>query len=180
MLQKLCMGLLLVGLSVTSNAQQVAPSSAKAVVAAAVRQAAQEHKAVFVIFHASWCGWCRKMDSAINAPECKTLFNDHYVIRHLTILESKDKKNLENPGADSLFKQYAPLQSGIPFWLIFNNKGEVVADAKMADGSNSGCPAAEEEVKHLIAVLQQTSSLSQAELDIIYRRFRKNDPDFTP
>ena len=31
--------------------------------------------------------------------QLKIIFNNNYVITHLTVYESKDKKNLENPGA---------------------------------------------------------------------------------
>ena len=42
-------------------------------------QAAKENKNVFVIFHASWCGWCHKMDSAMNDPVCKKFFDDNFI-----------------------------------------------------------------------------------------------------
>src|SRR6188474_91433 len=65
----------------------------------ALQTATKENKNVFIIFHASWCGWCHKMDSAINDKSCKDFFYKNYVIRYLVVDESRDKKNLENPGA---------------------------------------------------------------------------------
>ena len=79
------------------NAQS--PASATDVLKEAYQQAAKENKNVFVIFHASWCGWCHKMDKSMNDPICKKFFDDNYIIRHLVVDEAKDKKNLENPGA---------------------------------------------------------------------------------
>src|ERR1700742_702616 len=83
----------------------------------ACTEAAKTHKKVLIIFHASWCGWCHKMDTVIARPACQPLFARQYVIRHLTILESRDKKDQENPGAAELYAKYGGNNEGIPFWL---------------------------------------------------------------
>ncbi|HQV55912.1 MAG TPA: thioredoxin family protein, partial [Chitinophagaceae bacterium] len=54
--------------------------------------AAKENKKVFIMFHASWCGWCHKMDKSMNDESCKKYFDDNFVIRHLVVNESPDKK----------------------------------------------------------------------------------------
>src|SRR5690349_12440122 len=100
------------------------PPSADSVLQEAYAKAASENKNVFLIFHASWCIWCRKMDSAMNDPAIKKSFDKNYVIIHLTILESADKKSLENPGAIELYTKYAgPKGQGIPFWIIYDKNG---------------------------------------------------------
>jgi thioredoxin-related protein len=33
-------------------------------------KAKEENKNVFVIFHASWCGWCKRMDKNMNDDPC--------------------------------------------------------------------------------------------------------------
>lgn len=48
------------------------PRSATEILNEANSRAAKENKNVFVIFHASWCGWYQKMDSAMNDPACLT------------------------------------------------------------------------------------------------------------
>jgi len=162
------------------NAQ---PASADQILKEARAEAAKENKKVFVIFHASWCGWCHKMDSAMNDPACKKFFDDNFVVQHLVVMESKGKEHLQNPGALELMKQYAGEQSGIPFWLIFNSEGKLLADSKIrtagasldAPGENSGCPASEKEVANFIKVLQQTTSLNQQQLLIVQHRFRQNE-----
>lgn len=169
--------LLLCSISVISFAQQT-PPSADEVLKKAFAKAKTEKKNVFLLFHASWCGWCRKMDTAMNDAACKQFFRDNYVIEHLTIQESDDKKALENPGAEALYKKHAntPRSSGIPFWIVFDANGNVIADAKMPDGSNSGCPAAVEEVEHFINVLKKSSTIDETTSKIIFDRFRKNEP----
>src|SRR5437868_6708351 len=82
--------------------------------------AAKEHKNVLIMFHASWCGWCHRMDNSINVVSCKKFFEDNYVIRHLVVDESDNKKNLENPGASDMRDKYHGNGQGIPFWLVFD------------------------------------------------------------
>jgi len=166
----------------TAFAQQ-APPSANKVLQEAMQQAGREKKNVLVIFHASWCGWCHKMDSSINDPGCKKFFEDNYVIRHLVVDETKDKKNLENPGANELRLKYHGDEEGIPFWLIFDKDGNMLADSQIrpagttaaAKGENVGCPAAEKEVSYFIEVLKKTSHITDAEQSAIEKRFRQNE-----
>ena len=166
---------------VFAKAQQ-APSSASDILKEAYRQATKEKKNVFVMFHASWCGWCHKMDKSMNDPACKKFFDDNYIIRHLVVDESKDKKNLENPGAAEMKIKYNGDGQGIPFWLIFDKQGNLLSDSKMRKegdgpekGDNAGCPAADNEVDFFIDVLKKTSSISKEQSDIIRKRFREND-----
>jgi hypothetical protein len=103
------------------------------------------------------------------------------VIAHLTVMESDGKKALENAGADAMLKQYNGEKQGIPFWLIFDAKGNLLADCLMrpegaplsAKGENTGCPASKEEVAHFIKVLKQTSAMNEAQLAIVEKKFLK-------
>jgi hypothetical protein len=148
----------------------------------AYQQATTEKKNLFVMFHASWCGWCHKMDSSMNDKTVKDLFDNNYVIKHLTVYESKDKKQLENPGGMDLLRKYNGLDLGIPYWIIFDKNGNWLADSQIRpDGSdfklrgeNVGCPASTEEVNHFLNVLRKTSSLSAEQLTLIQNRFLTN------
>jgi len=159
------------------------PLSADQVLKEAIQQAAKEKKNVIIIFHASWCGWCHKMDSSMNDKTCKNFFDNNYVVRHLVVDESKDKKGLENPGADELRTKYHGEGEGIPFWLILDRDGNLLADSQVravgvsldTKGENVGCPAAEKEVAYFISVLKKTSNLSETEEAAIEKRFRKNE-----
>ena len=157
--------------------------TADAIMKEAYQEARQQHKQVFVIFHASWCGWCRKMDTSMNDPVCKKFFDEHFVVRHLVVYESSDKKNLENPGAVELLAKYQGADQGIPYWFIFDADGKLLADSKRrekgagpdAPGDNTGCPATAEEVAYFIDVLRRTTSLNEDQLKVIATRFRKNE-----
>lgn len=159
------------------------PPSAQQILKTAYAQAKKENKNVFVIFHASWCGWCHKMDSSMNDAVCRKFFGDNYVICHLVVHESKGKEQLESPGALELMKEYRGDQSGIPFWLIFNSDGKWLSDSKMrsegagaaASGINVGCPATEQEVAFFVEVLKRTSRLGPDQLKVIQKRFLQNE-----
>ena len=108
-------------------------------------------------------------------PSVKKYFTDNYVIEHLVVQESKTKKQLENPGAEALMVKYKGEGQGIPYWLIFDKDGNLLADSRMANGDNTGCPAKESEVAHFVNVLKKTSRLKDSELAVIQKRFRKNE-----
>jgi thioredoxin-related protein len=137
---------------------QTTPEPTDKIMADAYKQAAKEKKNVMVVFHASWCGWCKKFDASVNDPACKDFFDKSFVIKHLTIMESADKKNLENPGAIELFDNNGGKGGGIPYFLIYDKNGKLLADSKMkpanpgpeAKSSNIGCPASDEEVAAFI------------------------------
>ena len=157
--------------------------SAEQVLKQASGQAAKENKNVMVIFHASWCGWCHRMDTSLNDPSVKKFFDDNYVITHLTVMESRDKKDLENPGAEAFLEKHNGKDQGIPFWLVFDSKGKLLADALIpppannpaAKPNNSGCPATAEEVEHFIQVLRKTSRMNETQLAAVRKRFRENE-----
>ena len=161
---------------------QAQPESTDVLLNKAYKQAKKEKKNVFVIFHASWCGWCKKLDASINDPACSDYFNKSYVFVHLTVNEANDKKNLENPGAVDLINKYTGGKSGIPFFLIYNKKGVLIADSNIRKegegldkpGSNMGCPAAPEEVAAFVEVLKKTSKINDSEIKAVSERFSKN------
>jgi thioredoxin-related protein len=127
---------------------QKPPASAEEIMKEAYTSAKKENKKVLLIFHASWCGWCHKMDTALNDPSVKKYFDNNFVIRHLVVFESKGKENLENPGALELLSRYNSKDDGIPFWLIFDQDEKFLADSRMKETTNgveklqnTGCPA---------------------------------------
>jgi len=163
---------------------QTVPQPANALLGNAFLQAADQNKKVILIFHASWCGWCHKMEASLNDPSCKKMIDDNYVTVYLDVMESKGKENLENPGAPDVMKKFKGEQSGLPFWLVLDAKGNELANSlATTDGligtkpaDNIGCPAKENEVALFIKVLKATSNLKDTDLDIIHSRFLLNQP----
>jgi thioredoxin-related protein len=161
---------------------QETPAPADKVLESALKQAEKENKAVMIVFHASWCGWCKKFDASVNDASCKEYFDKSFIIKHLTILENGDMKKTENPGALELFEKNGGKGGGIPYFLIFDKTGKIVADSKYkkagtvpeAKLSNMGCPAADEEVAAFIGILKKTSKITDKEAAAVTERFKKN------
>ena len=176
------LSLLLLSFSLSLSAQQIA-RPADDILNDAYKEATAQHKNVLVIFHASWCGWCHKMDNSINDVSCKNLFDKNYVIVHFTVEESDNNKALENPGAVDLLVKCKAENAGLPYWLIINKSGDFLADSRVKTaatpsgsfGDNMGCPSTESQVAAFIKILKQTSTLSDSELEIIATRFKKNN-----
>lgn len=156
----------------TGLAQQ---ESADTILKEAFAEAKKDNKNVMIIFKASWCGWCKRMIANVNNESVKDLFERNYVIRELDVLERADKKELENPGALELLKQYKADKSGIPFFLIYDAEGKLLTNGFDDEGQNLGCPASEEEVAIFIDKLKETSHLTEGEVVAIREVFVLKD-----
>jgi thiol-disulfide isomerase/thioredoxin len=158
------------------------PEPAGKILDDACKIAGKEKKNVMIVFHASWCGWCKKFEASVNDPSCKGFFDKHFVIKYLDILERGDKKSLENPGAEDIFNKNGGNGGGIPYFLIYDKNKNLLAYSKFkasGDGpdkpaQNIGCPASEEEVAAFIKILEKGAKVSDKEKTAITERFKKN------
>lgn len=154
-----------------SISQIQAQESASEILEKAYVKAQKENKNVFVKFTASWCGWCKKMDKQMKSEECKDLFDANYVSVSLVVQEYGENQKLENAGGEDLKNKYHGKGAGLPYWLIFDKNGKLIADANDANGNNTGCPATKSEVETFIKTLKKTSKLTDKELAVIYNTF---------
>lgn len=168
---------------VQAQPQAQVPISADSVLDQALGVAKKEHKKVMLLFHASWCGWCKKMDASMEDPSCKKYFDSNFVRCYVTVMERGDKIGWNNPGGDELMEKWHGSEQGIPFWLIFDENGRLLADSKMRkenegidQGQNMGCPADQQSVDYFIQILRKTTSLDQVALKAIGKRFLENQP----
>jgi len=155
------------------------PSASNVLKEASIK-AKKEHKNILLMFTASWCIWCKKMDKSIQDPACKKFFDQNYVVIHLNVQETDEK--LEHPGSMEYLKLYHGEESGIPFWVVLDSDLNLLADSYMRTkgesknepGENIGCPASEEEVNAFISILKETAKHQIQDLPAIEKRFRSN------
>ncbi|MBL8048046.1 MAG: thioredoxin family protein [Chthonomonas sp.] len=141
----------------------VAPAFAQTPTAAQVIDAAKvsakkSGKNILVIFHASWCGWCHKLDDFLTKTDEGKLVGKGLEIVHLTVLESERHKADENAGGVDMMKAWGGEKAGLPFMAILDAKGKLVINSLMKkdeQGSNTGYPAAATEVAHFITMLEK-------------------------
>lgn len=151
-------------------ASLVNAQSATEIMNKAYNEAKVENKNVFLIFHASWCGWCKKMEKNMEDPLVKEYFDKNYVKAFITVEERGEKASLNTPGGIELVDQLGGKNQGLPFWVILDEKGNVLKDSKI-NGENVGGPASEKEVEYLISILESTSKNQKVDVEKIKEVF---------
>jgi thioredoxin 1 len=101
------------------------PSSARADIEAALKQAVSSHKRVLVDFGANWCGDCRVLDENLHKPENAALLSSHFVLVHVNVGEQGIDRNVD------LAQRYGiPLSKGVPALAVLETDGRVVYSQK--------------------------------------------------
>ena len=152
-----------------SFARAETPPPAAAVLADAEAAARRDHKNVLVLFHASWCGWCKQMEKTMDRADMKPIFDKNFEIVWLTIMENKDKKSDENPGGMEMLKQLGGNDNGgIPFFAIVNADGKVLSNSMYKEKGkvqNTGYPVEPQEISHFMAMMRSDAPhISKADL----------------
>jgi thioredoxin-related protein len=148
--------ILMVALTISVRAQTT--PSASEVLSSAVQRAKAQQKNVLIHFGASWCGWCKHLDEMLGSKEVGKLFQDNYVIAHLTIQERDEKVALENPGAQEMANSAGAKNAGVPVFIFFDSAGNRMATSMaMPDGGNIGHPVTPEEIKAFDGLLEKTA-----------------------
>lgn len=161
-----------------ASAQSLKPQPAQEVLKAAVKQAESSDKTVFLIFHASWCGWCKRLDAGLQDPEVKPLIDANYIVTHLVVMESKEKKDLENPGGAEILKELGGEKSGLPFYAFIDGKGKMIASSNvMPKDQNIGYPGSKEEIEAFEMLLKKTAKhMTDDQRSQVMSYFMKNAP----
>ncbi|GAA5086059.1 hypothetical protein GCM10023210_07490 [Chryseobacterium ginsengisoli] len=152
-----------------------AQEKADAVLNKALTEAKAKNKNVLLMFHASWCKWCHVMEKNMTLPETKPIFDKKFVTTYVDVQEMGEKKKLENSGGEELMNKYKGKDAGLPFWLVLNPKGEVLADSFNDKNENLGCPSTVEEVDAFVSKLKKSSKMNDNELQVIQKAFLKKN-----
>ena len=107
----------------TNFAWGTTPDSAQTLVKNAVAKAQGSEKRVLVIFRATWCKWCTRLEKAFENPEINKIIDDHFIMATLNVFERGDKvQTYENPGAREIIANFGDKDSGLPFLAFLDAK----------------------------------------------------------
>ena len=139
---------------------QANPESAQALVTNVVKTATAEQRKALIAFHASWCGWCKRLENFLDLPEIKPVIDRYFEVMWLTVNEREGNKHLENPGADEFLSKWTNgVRSGIPFYVLLDSKEQLIASSIRAiepggNSGNIGFPGNDEERRAFIDFLK--------------------------
>jgi thiol-disulfide isomerase/thioredoxin len=169
-MRNLLAAMIFVSLAVSTAAAEK-PPKADEILAAAKSQAAAQHKDIFLIFVASWCGDCHSLDAFLDAPEIQPIFADKYVISRISVAEEYGKNpNLNNPGSMNLLIKYGGVGPGgligLPYISILDDKGNLIINSNCpvkgnAHGECIGYPSKSEEIDWFLMMLTKNPLFSE-------------------
>jgi len=159
--------------------QNVKPDSAQTILKAAVIKAQSSKLNVLLIFHATWCGWCKRLERAINDTAVKPLIDENYIVTMLDVKERGDKIQIyENPGGQNIMSEFGGNNAGLPFIVFLNGKGTMIANSNvMPKNQNIGYPGSKEEISAFVKLLQKTAPhMTSKECEVIQNYFELHAP----
>jgi len=145
---------LLMAGSIAAQAQK--PLPADKVMEAAYAKSKETNKNVMLIFHATWCSWCKRLEKAMDDPTMKALFEKYFVITYLDVLENGEKvAQFENPGGKAIMDNLGGAKSGIPFFAMIDKDAKTLATSNvMPKDSNIGYPGSFDEMLAFMKVIK--------------------------
>jgi thioredoxin-related protein len=149
----------------------VAPrADARAVLDAALAQAAKDDMRVFLHFGAPWCGWCHRLDDFLAREDTVDVLGPDFV-------DAKIDVDRMDHGKDVMAEYRKGEDGSIPWFVILDGKGKALATSDGPEG-NIGYPAQPDGIEHFLAMLKQTArKMGPGQLDRIEAALRRARKD---
>jgi thioredoxin-related protein len=147
---------LVVWISLSAGQQR---QSADQIFSSAKAAAAKDHRHIFLVFGASWCGPCHELEAFLQDRQMRPLVNKHFVVAELAVEEERGKHpELNTPGGDKLRTDLNGKDSGVPFIVFLDEQGKPVINSYRDNkpGENIGYPVLPEEIAWFMTMLQKT------------------------
>jgi hypothetical protein len=123
------------------------PADAAAAVAEAAKQASASNRRLLLVFHASWCGYCKVFDMMLADRKAGAIVDRHFQVYHLRAREKDaDQRSLQLAGADDVFRSFVSESAGLPYMAVLDEKAGKITDSMMSNGDNFGFPVTPQEL----------------------------------
>lgn len=181
MLRKsILMALICLFMAGTIAAQAEKPLPADKIMTDSFAKSKETNKNVMLLFHATWCSWCKFLDKAMLNEEVKGIFEKYFVITHLDVME-KTKEAIEkneNIGGKAIMNYLGGAKSGVPFYVFLTKDGESLANSNvMAKNGNIGYPGTFDEIVAFMKLIKTGApKMTDAEAYTMFEFFKKNAP----
>ncbi len=153
-----------------SAAGDTASQDARTILEQAKARAAAEHKEILLVFSASWCGPCHRLQRFMEEGAVRPILEKAFVTARLDAGEMPgDNRHANTPGAEKLQSAMGGGDAGFPFVVMLNAEGKPITTAlRPVEGSDSdrniGYPTKPEEIEWFMQMLHQAApSLSEKE-----------------
>jgi thiol:disulfide interchange protein len=145
------------------------PQDAEQVFVAALAQARDSDRRVFIHLGAPWCGWCRRLESFLAEPRIAEILAKDYVLLKIDLDRMRDAKPV-------CARRGLKTDAGLPWLAILAADGKLLATSEApatsgSTGGNIGYPVKPEEIAHFMQMLEKTQRhLDAAQRDLVRNR----------
>jgi thioredoxin-related protein len=163
------LALFILGFSSLTDLRAAPPQTCDQILTAAKARALAEHKAIFLHFGASWCGWCGKLEAFLDRPDVKPVFEKYFVPTAMVVQEEDEKEKLNTPGAVELLRKLGGEDQGIPFFAFLDSHAAAIVNCRPnGTGRSIGYPAEPAEVEWFLEMVRKAApQISTQELALL-------------